>query len=416
VEKSPNARYQTAKAMAEDLNRFMSDATIVARPQGPLRRLVKFARRRRLELVAALSSILLLGAVLLGLRFRQDAWEARRGALMQEGADAHWKTHDSDAAEQKFQKVLASEPDYYGALYCLAIVQIDRYYREGNRELLLKAEDFLHRAVRVKPSDPGAFNGLGVLHQAANRPIEAIKAYEEARRLDPDYYPVYVNLAMLYATQGRMQEAEEYAAKGVDLLNDEREVMPWRILAAIQLHLQRPSTYDTLVNARKISEADVPTIVLTAIYHLGQVGANNTETALELAATADSLIRTPWTAAEIGRPDQIRARVKRTLASAALRGQKWDRARQAAGDALAAGDSPSSYAHFIMAISQAHLGDLASAREHLRDGKTLWPQSLREQSFVANEDGKTVWFDTAADLEALQAEALLLVGDAQTTP
>ncbi len=44
--RDPAQRYATAEALADDLRRFLDDRTILARPSGPLRRLVRWCRRK----------------------------------------------------------------------------------------------------------------------------------------------------------------------------------------------------------------------------------------------------------------------------------------------------------------------------------------------------------------------------------
>jgi serine/threonine protein kinase/Tfp pilus assembly protein PilF len=62
--KAPQDRYATARELAEDLQRFLDDRPILARPPGPVRRLRTWARRHR-PLVWT-TGVLLVGAVALG--------------------------------------------------------------------------------------------------------------------------------------------------------------------------------------------------------------------------------------------------------------------------------------------------------------------------------------------------------------
>jgi serine/threonine protein kinase len=62
LEKDIRRRYGTARALAEDLNRFLSDEPIVARPVGPAERAVKWVRRR--PVIAALSALVVVMALL----------------------------------------------------------------------------------------------------------------------------------------------------------------------------------------------------------------------------------------------------------------------------------------------------------------------------------------------------------------
>ena len=79
LEKSPNRRYATAQAMADDLSFYLRDLNIVARPQGPVRRFMKLVRRRRLETIALVALLLLVVAGVTGVRLYRS-WHAERRA------------------------------------------------------------------------------------------------------------------------------------------------------------------------------------------------------------------------------------------------------------------------------------------------------------------------------------------------
>jgi len=60
LEKSPDARYETARALAEDLRRYLNDLPITAKRPGPIRRSLKFAKRHRAPVIAAVAVIVVL--------------------------------------------------------------------------------------------------------------------------------------------------------------------------------------------------------------------------------------------------------------------------------------------------------------------------------------------------------------------
>ena len=77
LEKRPADRYQTAAALADDLRRYLAGEPIRARPPGPARRLVKWARRR--PALAALAGFAILATLAVtGLTWRHNAqlWHA----------------------------------------------------------------------------------------------------------------------------------------------------------------------------------------------------------------------------------------------------------------------------------------------------------------------------------------------------
>jgi WD40 repeat protein len=89
LEKAPGRRYPTARALADDLRRFLKGEPIVARPAGRLERAVKWARRR--PAAAALLVVSVLAAVSLTLG---GAWAlvlADRAEKARAGLDASLK-------------------------------------------------------------------------------------------------------------------------------------------------------------------------------------------------------------------------------------------------------------------------------------------------------------------------------------
>jgi hypothetical protein len=63
LEKDPDRRYRTAKAMADDLRRYLNRFAIEARRSGPVARLGKLVRRHKLATTAAIVILLLVSAV-----------------------------------------------------------------------------------------------------------------------------------------------------------------------------------------------------------------------------------------------------------------------------------------------------------------------------------------------------------------
>jgi tetratricopeptide (TPR) repeat protein len=87
LSKQPQSRYATAAALSEDLRRFLGGEAIMARPLGPLERLVRWVRRR--PTAAALSGALLVAAllalVLVGSTLRLSGqWQATERAAEQD--------------------------------------------------------------------------------------------------------------------------------------------------------------------------------------------------------------------------------------------------------------------------------------------------------------------------------------------
>jgi serine/threonine protein kinase len=77
LEKDPDRRYQTAGQMAEDLRRYVNRFAISARRAGPLRRLMKWVRRRP-ALAASLGCLFIAVGVALAFAYRANLTEQQR--------------------------------------------------------------------------------------------------------------------------------------------------------------------------------------------------------------------------------------------------------------------------------------------------------------------------------------------------
>jgi serine/threonine protein kinase len=115
LHKDPNGRYSTAKALAEDLARFLEHKPILARAAGPLSRAAKFARRNKLLVGSALAVLatltLGLSGTTIGL-FR--AWDAE-AKLQVKVLDALERAAASAAQRGDWNEALRSLDDALAA-------------------------------------------------------------------------------------------------------------------------------------------------------------------------------------------------------------------------------------------------------------------------------------------------------------
>ncbi|HXJ56645.1 MAG TPA: serine/threonine-protein kinase [Verrucomicrobiae bacterium] len=127
LRKDPDARYQSAEALAQDLGRWQNGEPIHARPVGRAEKLWRWCRRKPALASFAVATTLLLLAVGVGspiaaYRINQERQRAERGEL-----DARQKAYASDMnlAHQAVQ-----EDDFYHALPLL-----DRHRPKGKSEI-----------------------------------------------------------------------------------------------------------------------------------------------------------------------------------------------------------------------------------------------------------------------------------------
>lgn len=111
LEKSPERRYASAAALAEDLNRFLEGHVILARPAGPGERLLKWTQRHRAAVAAIVAVLLLLGITIWGLR-----WYSARLAKIEADRLALAQLAEKQAQELRSQEDVSRQQRYLEAL------------------------------------------------------------------------------------------------------------------------------------------------------------------------------------------------------------------------------------------------------------------------------------------------------------
>jgi serine/threonine protein kinase/tetratricopeptide (TPR) repeat protein len=169
LEKDRNRRYETASALAADVERYLQDKPVLACPPSAWYRLRKFVRRNKVALftAAVVAVALVLGTVV-------SAWQAVRAIeanrRLQDNLDLSLQTLD-----EIYLKVLeARSPGDPEAV------------RE-NQELLTKALDFYERFTERNADDAKvwrevakAYNRAGVLHTHLGHYDQAVVALDRA--------------------------------------------------------------------------------------------------------------------------------------------------------------------------------------------------------------------------------------------
>ena len=97
IDKDPARRYATAGAMAEDLQRFLADEPIVARPVGPVERAWRWCRRNPAPAALAAAVVAVaLGATLSAFRFRALSRELELNLYFSDITAAHRELSDDN--------------------------------------------------------------------------------------------------------------------------------------------------------------------------------------------------------------------------------------------------------------------------------------------------------------------------------
>jgi tetratricopeptide (TPR) repeat protein len=161
MDKDPARRYETAAALAEDLQRYLEGEPILARPASTFYRVRKRILKHRALSVATAAAIVAVvgGAIWIGILGIQRERERRGEALCQAALD--------DVKEAK------------------RLLQIRTARRQQWEELFGSALARAQEAVALVPAFARAHVTLGEIQQARGRWTEAIAAYERGLELDP---------------------------------------------------------------------------------------------------------------------------------------------------------------------------------------------------------------------------------------
>jgi len=217
LSKAPRSRYDTAVALADDLDRYLTNRPIVARPAGAVELFVKWMRRR--PAVAALIVVSIVATA----------------TLISYGA---WKNDQlrTSLAREQSQRV-RSEDNFRKALDAA-----DRRLTRAGRDPrhTLEEELAFFDEIRAQPGDEPqiryeqgmAARRAGDVHRLLGNNLYAQRAYDDAINLltalaeaSPaeqgyrrDLASAHNGLALLHETTGQLDKAERHAREGIKLL------------------------------------------------------------------------------------------------------------------------------------------------------------------------------------------------------
>jgi serine/threonine protein kinase len=222
LEKDPRKRYDSARALGDELRRFLDGEPIRSRPAGSWERLVKWARRR--PAAAALTAVSVVAALALALgalgsnAWLRDAWhdaqQHREKAEKQQARSADHLQAAIDALEHQLLQ-LRDAP--------MANVEVPEVIRQN---LLQKAVQFYQKLL-AEPDEPDprvrreigrAYHGLGATYQMLGRLDDAALNYRRAQDLQEwlvntlgDETEYRIDLAVTFQSLGRLLEAQRRA-------------------------------------------------------------------------------------------------------------------------------------------------------------------------------------------------------------
>ena len=117
------------------------------------------------------------------------------------------------ASEERYEALLAQDPDNRSALHNLSVMRL----RRGAFEDALR---LLERLIEREPDSFDARNNIGAALQGLKRPAEAVPHLERAIELDPKRPETHYNLALAKQRLGRLAEARDCCERALALRPD----------------------------------------------------------------------------------------------------------------------------------------------------------------------------------------------------
>ncbi len=131
------------------------------------------------------------------------------------------KLHQFTAAIENLKRAIAIDGSYAPLYVALAQAYTDRFLYADDKETaavyLDQALLILDDAKRVDPNYYPIYNQRGLIYQYKGDLDRAAEAFQEALKLGPNDPTVRYNLAQVYLSQGKLDEALDMLRQGVDL-------------------------------------------------------------------------------------------------------------------------------------------------------------------------------------------------------
>ncbi|MCH7884702.1 MAG: protein kinase [Planctomycetes bacterium] len=421
LEKSPEARYSTARGLAEDLRRYIDDLPIVAKPPGPFRRAAKFIKRHKASVSVAIIALVLVatGALLVRERSRRIVEErarmfAERERWVELGSMFMQERNWALAARQ-FERVLLGDPWNARATTNLAIIKKELYNAQADPDLALleEANDLCDRALANTPrADTNLariWNTKGVVLKKLQRYGEAIDAYREAISLAPNDLYAWDNLGVVQALDGNLESAEQSLLQASRLAGNTApcNAIAWRNLGSLQLVRGNASAGRSLSQSVTCNPSDPWTYALLARLHFGwsppmsEVGSENEVDLAESLFDGETAVRLSG---------GTNPTIHRVLAVAQLRNNRFQQAIEHADLALTLEDESAGVDELILSIAHARLGHPDEARRYYELSADRVPDPLsRRGAFIATAARGVLWFESSSQILRLKDEAAALL-------
>ncbi len=401
LEKAADARYPTARALAEDLKRHLNDLPIVTRKPGIIRRTSKFVKRHRAMSVGVAAAVLLSAAAGLGIRERaRSIAEKVQTHLAQ--AESFLKSNDWDNAISEYRLALNLDARNVRAMGNLALGLKEKYDRlpEPDSTILDEALYYCERAIEWTSHHEEEvvklYNSYADILVLKERFDEAKVALEKVFGADLSAPFAKYNLAGIDFLADDPVTAEQTLSEVVNSFKEEG-VKPychaWWALAIVQHYQGKPDAADSIEKGIDCgAENQAWFHLVSARVKLTLDGHLDARRALAHAIVADE---------NESRKNPL---CKRYLALAYLRNGEPAQALREADRAIELDDLPTPNL-LIKALALLELRQPDDAQRVFRQAERAWPEELKEPgTFTRRRHIGRLWFESANEHDKLRTE------------
>jgi tetratricopeptide (TPR) repeat protein/predicted Ser/Thr protein kinase len=277
LEKDRERRYQSAKELADDIDRFLQVEPIVARPPSTIYQIAKFARRNGI-LVGGVAAVFL--ALLLGIA--GTTWQAHRATIQR---------NEAQSAARRAEAALAFIDELFGSLdpdKTGRDARVLDVLRDGEIRLESSFADDPGVRASLRQTIGNAYKGLGMWPESEANLRRSLEHFREANAPDDhNLANARSNLATVLVREEKIAEAEALldqaeAAYGKALATDPRDRIALR-LARVGISMRRgqdntaaDELEQLLADARR-TFGDENDVTLSVISNLAQVRLAQTQ-------------------------------------------------------------------------------------------------------------------------------------------
>jgi serine/threonine protein kinase len=194
LEKQRDRRYETANGLARDIQRYLANEVVEARPPSAGYRLRKFVRRNR---AAVIMGVVVSLAIVLGAG--GATWQAIRATR----AEAQSR-QDRDRAEESFRQARAAVDDYFTTVSENQLLKVPGM-KPIRKSLMDRALKYYQDFVRQRDGDESVKGELGRTYYRIARITSFLAQSEESQKAYENALQAYEGLVQAHPDESRYQ-------------------------------------------------------------------------------------------------------------------------------------------------------------------------------------------------------------------